>query len=192
MVKRLLKDHFGTEELPYNDDLWPTIEQWGYPWFSAGVVCERQNTFLMMHEARVQVKKIRDEALKQQLLAEGHHPSDWIDGDGGWNFPAGRLRIGESFEDAALREVEQETGWKVDLGKIIYIRTSDKPDNIYIMPVYLAQPLTNSGQYQTWETSEINWFSAAEIRQMAQDNLLRSPEFVTASIAAYEVYEARK
>ena len=33
-----------------------------------------------------------------------------------WSFPKGKLREGESFEDAALREVVEESGWRCDLG----------------------------------------------------------------------------
>jgi 8-oxo-dGTP diphosphatase len=34
-----------------------------------------------------------------------------------WTFPKGKLEEGESFEDAALREVLEETGWTCDLGR---------------------------------------------------------------------------
>ena len=33
-----------------------------------------------------------------------------------WSFPKGKLHEGESFEAAALREVEEESGWRCDLG----------------------------------------------------------------------------
>jgi 8-oxo-dGTP diphosphatase len=33
-----------------------------------------------------------------------------------WSFPKGKLKEGESFEDAAAREVEEESGWRGDLG----------------------------------------------------------------------------
>ena len=34
-----------------------------------------------------------------------------------WTFPKGKLDPGESFEDAALREVEEETGVRCSLGR---------------------------------------------------------------------------
>jgi 8-oxo-dGTP diphosphatase len=33
-----------------------------------------------------------------------------------WSFPKGKLEEGESFEDCALREVEEESGWRCELG----------------------------------------------------------------------------
>ena len=33
-----------------------------------------------------------------------------------WTFPKGKLEEGETFEDAAAREVEEESGWRGDLG----------------------------------------------------------------------------
>ena len=34
-----------------------------------------------------------------------------------WTFPKGKLEEGESFEDAAMREVEEESGWRCDMGR---------------------------------------------------------------------------
>jgi 8-oxo-dGTP diphosphatase len=33
-----------------------------------------------------------------------------------WTFPKGKLEEGETFEQAVAREVEEETGWRGDLG----------------------------------------------------------------------------
>jgi 8-oxo-dGTP diphosphatase len=33
-----------------------------------------------------------------------------------WTFPKGKLEEGESFEDAVAREVQEESGWRGDLG----------------------------------------------------------------------------
>jgi 8-oxo-dGTP diphosphatase len=32
-----------------------------------------------------------------------------------WSFPKGKLHEGESFEDAAVREVEEESGWRCEI-----------------------------------------------------------------------------
>ena len=36
-----------------------------------------------------------------------------------WSLPKGKLRLGESWEAAALREVEEETGLRCELGKLV-------------------------------------------------------------------------
>jgi 8-oxo-dGTP pyrophosphatase MutT (NUDIX family) len=36
-----------------------------------------------------------------------------------WSLPKGKLRLGESWEAAALREVEEETGLRCELGELV-------------------------------------------------------------------------
>jgi ADP-ribose pyrophosphatase YjhB (NUDIX family) len=38
--------------------------------------------------------------------------------NGHWGLPGGYLELGESVEQAAHREVREETGWSVDLGRL--------------------------------------------------------------------------
>lgn len=160
-----------------------------WPWFRAGaVVVNNEGKILMIHEGRVQVKKIKDQALQDMYLTNGCKPSTWTNGDGGWNLPAGRLHPGETFEDGAEREVNEESGWDVVIKQPLCIRTSEKPDNQYYMPVFLAEAVSGPAEFhtvKTRETLEIGWFTVAEIRQMCADDMLRSPEFVTAAIDAY-------
>lgn len=185
-VQKWVQVNFGAE-LCYDDGLQPEIDQWGLPWFRAGaVIRDVEGKILMMHENRVQVKKIKDQKLKADYLAKGYDRNTWVDGEGGWNLPSGRLRTGESFETGAKRKVHVETGWDFELGEPIHIRYGDKPDNKYILPVYLAEAIGGPEQHEVAGTSEIGWFSVVEIKQMHQDGVLRSPEFVMGSLEAYE------
>jgi len=36
-----------------------------------------------------------------------------------WSLPKGKLKLGESWEAAALREVEEETGLRCELGELV-------------------------------------------------------------------------
>lgn len=185
-VQTWTENNLGTPP-SYDDSLQPTIDQWGFPWFRAGtLVVDHASRILMMHEARVQIKKLRDEQLKENLLAQGHQPNEWIDGDGGWNLPAGRLRLKECFEEAGLREVKEETGWTIVIERLLYIRHSEKPSNKYIMPVYFGFPTLGPAKHRTAETSEIGWFTSEEIHSMAANGQLRSPDFVLESLKAYQ------
>lgn len=167
-----------------------SIAQWGLPWFRAGVVAVNgEGKILMIHEGRVQVKKIKNEALKQKFLSEGCKPGTWVDGDGGWNLPAGRLNPGEMFEDAAEREVDEESGWRVAIRQYLCKRTSEKPDNQYFMPVFIADACYGPAEFHTTETREtleIAWLTPDEIRRLHAEDKLRSPEFVMDSLYTYE------
>ena len=165
------------------------IKQWGLPWFRAGAIVTNINgEILLIHESRVKVKKIKDPVLKRYYLeVEGKKSGDWVDGDGGWNLPAGRLTPGESFEDGVMREVREESGHSIELRSIIDVRESDDPENLYIMPVYLAKSLGGPTDFNTSEVSEIGWFTPAGIRALNQAHILRSPGFVMNALEAYEL-----
>lgn len=189
-LKSIIKNWVSLCRIPkmvYDAELQAHIQEWGFPWFRAGaVVYNAQRQILMMHESRVQVRKIKDKALKNKYLTDGKTLNEWVDGDGGWNLPSGRLILaGESFESAAMRRVKDECGWEANFEKLLLLRHSEDSDNQYIMPVYLAKAISGPTQYKVWGTSEIGWFTVEEIWRMKLANQLRSPEFVIQSVDAF-------
>ena len=57
---------------------------------------------------------IKDDAGRLLLIKRGHDP-----GKGLWSLPGGRVEAGESDEEAVVREVREETGLIVALGRLI-------------------------------------------------------------------------
>jgi ADP-ribose pyrophosphatase YjhB (NUDIX family) len=57
---------------------------------------------------------IADDAGRLLLIKRGHEPEE-----GRWSLPGGRVRPGESDEDALVREVREETGLHVEPGRLI-------------------------------------------------------------------------
>jgi 8-oxo-dGTP diphosphatase len=79
-----------------------------------------------------------------------------------WTFPKGKLDPGESFEDAALREVEEETGLRCELGRELptthYRDSKDRPK------VVRYWELTGcSGEFEpNDEVDELRWLDPAD------------------------------
>lgn len=167
----------------YDDSLQPKIDEFGLPWFrAAALVVDADSKILMMHEAKAQVKKLKSETLRNYYLAQGHSKNDWVDEDGGWNIPAGRIMAGESFEEGLLREIQEESGHIIKLQGILCVRWGKD----YAMPIYLAEKVSGPEYYQTAETLGICSFSVEGIRALNDAGILRSPESVMESLDAYE------
>lgn len=172
------------------------FKQWGIPYFRAGVVALRKpdEKILMMREGRIKVKdiikKIGSPDYENYCLVEkGFKKGDWVDGDYGWNLPSGRLKLGENFEDAAVREVKEETGWDIKIKGCLCCRVSKDPKNPYVMPIYLADAISGPEEFSTPETREttaIGFFSFEGVSALMDANVLRSPGFVKEALDSFQ------
>lgn len=176
---------FGSDP-EYDPALQPVIDEFGLPWFRAGaLVVDQEGKILMMHEGKAQIKKLKSEALQDYYLNIKHRKKgDWVDEDGGWNIPAGRIMAGEAFEQGILREVEEESAHKVKILGILHIRWGED----YVMPTYLVEDQSGPEHYHTPETLDIHKFSPEGVRVLHEIGVLRSPESVMDSLHAYEAY----
>ena len=80
-----------------------------------------------------------------------------------WTLPKGKLDAGESFEEAALREVEEETGVRCTLGaELPSTRYSDKKDRPKLVRYWLMEVEHDPGFTPNDEVDGVRWVTPAE------------------------------
>ncbi len=79
-----------------------------------------------------------------------------------WSLPKGKLREGETWEEAALREVEEETGMRCELVRELEpARYRDRKGRRKLVRWWLMRPL--DGEFHpTDEIDELRWADVAE------------------------------
>lgn len=95
-----------------------------------------------------------------------------------WTLPGGGVEYGETFEDAVVREVEEETGYRVRLTGLLTTRTATAPRSEAGRPfqaasvVYTAEVV--SGELGTLEvdgtTEFADWVPFAEARDLSRSS----------------------
>ena len=90
------------------------------------------------------------------LLRRGFEP-----GRGLWTFPGGFVDLGESVEDAALRETDEELGMPIELRPLVgvYSRAEDRVVLIVYRALAIGRPRTTSEavEVRSFAPSEIPW-----------------------------------
>jgi 8-oxo-dGTP diphosphatase len=85
---------------------------------------------------------------------------------GDWTFPKGKLDPGEDFEQAALREVEEETGLRCRLARELPSSTYvDAKGRSKLVRYWQMEPL--AGEFSpNDEVDELRWVSPGEARAL--------------------------
>jgi 8-oxo-dGTP diphosphatase len=134
----------------------------------------------MTSKETVKVEVVAGVVVRQDgkyLLLQEKQPKAY----GKWNFPAGRVDVGESIEETALREAKEESGFDVELIREIKIFHTSATD--VVKHVFEAKIV--GGELQTPEDEILasGWFTYAEILEMKDS--LRS-EWILGTISILE------
>ena len=86
----------------------------------------------------------------------------------GWALPGGFVDVGEKVEDAAVRELREETTLEVELRALlgVYSRPDRDPRGHTVSVVYFCRPL--GGELRGGDdAADARWFSAAEAASLS-------------------------
>jgi len=92
--------------------------------------------------------------------------SSELHGEGTWTMPGGKIHFGETYQEAAYREVKEETGLEInpDKLKIICINNDILPDVHFVTIGLLAEEI--QGEPKVLEPDEITewkWFDMGQL-----------------------------
>ncbi len=83
---------------------------------------------------------------------------------GKWSFPAGFVERGEVVEEAAIREVREETGYSIAIGSLIALLSSS--GETVVLAVYTGTILSGDSTPDD-DLTELGWFSPGSLPELA-------------------------
>ena len=84
-----------------------------------------------------------------------------------WSLPKGKLDKGESWEDGALREVEEETGMRCRLGEELEPASyQDRKGRDKVVRYWLMEPENDTDFVPNDEVDQLRWLAPAEALEL--------------------------
>ena len=107
-----------------------------------------------------------------KVLVQNRVEPDWS----GYTFPGGHVEKGESFTDAVIREVREETGFTIQSPRLCGIKDWPEEDGSrYMVLLYRADRFT--GTLMSSGEGEVSWVELDELRSLpladSMANMLR-------------------
>lgn len=120
------------------------------------------------------------------VLVQDRRDSDW----GGITFPGGHVEKGESFTDAVIREVYEETGLTIETPQICGIKQWPEDDGSrYIVLFYKTSHF--AGELKSSEEGEVYWTKLSRLKDLplARGMELMLRVFLEDEVGEYYIYE---
>lgn len=104
---------------------------------------------------------VRRDEDRRARIAVVHRPK-YLD----WSLPKGKLEPGEEFRQAALREVEEETGFRCEAGaELPSVSYLDRKARSKLVRYWLMEPL--EGEFKPHgEVDELRWLTRREADEL--------------------------
>ena len=138
---------------------------------------------------------IPDDEIKERswVLVFRYNPAFEIllarDEDGKWSFPGGQWDEGESAEDAAWRELEEETGLVPDTLNFLKTVYHDKPNKLKVSHVFYTEVSKDVKVKASDDVEKLKWFRSDDLPDLDD---LSKPKQEVVDLAAKEIYDAKK
>ncbi len=105
---------------------------------------------------------ITDRAGRLLLIRRGHEPEA-----GRWSLPGGRVELGESDQQAVVREVREETGLSVACGELVGEVTRPGPGGRVLVIRDYRATVTGGDLAAADDAADARWVAPAEFAGLA-------------------------
>jgi ADP-ribose pyrophosphatase YjhB (NUDIX family) len=96
------------------------------------------------------------------LVRRGRDPNQ-----GKWAVPGGKIKLGETMRQAVAREVEEETGLKVEAGEPIWVGEAMDPEGTWHFILIDFEASVVGGDLRVGDdAAEVGWFTLDEARNL--------------------------
>ena len=132
--------------------------------------CGRCNRFIWRNPDPVAAVIVHDDEGKVLLVKRGIEP-----GKGKWSLPAGFLELEESAGQAAVRELEEETGLKAESGDLDYVDDMNFerfPDQFLLANIYSVDASKTLGELNAGSDAvDVRYWDLESLKKDGEEKL---------------------
>lgn len=109
-----------------------------------------------------------------------------------WEIPAGRIEEGESPQEAAKREVLEETGYTVTEPLLIYTFNPSNGMSDAVFNIVKCKAISNIDNFDKNEVKELKWATISDIKEMISKNQIKcGPSLIGLLLVLSEIKEIK-